>query len=815
MANNKSDIRRLEKDQEKMYNRKFNDCLWVIVFISVFIATIVVNVQAGLKFDFSRLNLMLLKSDQFARACGVEQPDIRYPVLRQVFTSNDNAKELNYLCILHWELDDIRHNPIESQNDTLKQEYCNSLSTPYKHYINETQGTFTIKYKLDQDKYKEFNEALKPTYQNTSNTVLVSEEANICIDKTECALASSHYMVCDQTYIRLHNYIFQKAQENQLISNVETLTSQFLTEEQYTKFTKQYSNSANNSEIIGDISVGINYFRYSFLLSKMCHILNKHTFAVKEQTYPECQMQNYSSFLSKLSNSIKVPPTVMYIFNWIFSFRSYFIQEFVTGMMGILIGVLSAIVAGYILMMVLMLASTVITWGVMFLIPLGIFVLGLYLMIIYLQDQNKTNIVHTIFDVSVTKNSLLTFIVVIFCIALIIFGVFSLVIILFKKKEISLSILGLRLSWCVSKKRKRMLLFPLFFITLQLAHIAFVILFILQQTAQGTFDIQVGFFTFEKYNAETETTTTNTIGVVAVVMIAIYGIIGFFLINSTYQFIISQLTYMWYFDRISVQFKKQGKKKKRSYIQTFINYFKQWGTLCAFALSSTLLFPLKILCKLIMYVNNMFGDNVIVKKFQQQRSYARYLSTINKIINLSCKETIYYAALTGQAIGTSQKRSKMLLSFNEDMLKQIIYTSYSATYLCRAIIGVVSIFIAKIFVPSFTITLVLVSFILSFLVSGYVLNMILFINVPIIYCLNYDELVGQGQSLKNMPDDMRQLLEYFKKARVVEEDVDGFETKFRQVQQENPGNTKQVTQKISTVAQKKSVKMNTMRGAVM
>ncbi|CAL6011832.1 Plasma-membrane_choline transporter domain-containing protein [Hexamita inflata] len=811
MSNNKNDIRRLEKDQEKMYNRKFNDCVWVVVFISVFIATIVVNVQAGLKFDFSRLNLMLLKSDQFARACGVEQPDIRFPVLRQVFTSNDNAKELNYLCKLHWELDDIRHNPQESKNETLKLWYCNNMSTPYNETINATTGTYTTKYKLDLDKYKDFYEALKPTYQNTSDTVLVTEDANLCIDKTECVLASSNYMACDQTYIRLHNYVFQQATQFGLISGVETMTSQFLTEDQYTKYTKYYSNSANNSDITDDITVGSNYYKYSFLLSKMCHLLNKHKYAVKEQTYPECQMQNYSSFLSKLTNSVKIPQSVMYIFNWLFNFKSYFIQEFVAGMMGIMFGVLSAIAAGYILMMVLMLASTVITWGVMFLIPLGIFALGMYLMIIYLQDQNKTNIVHTIFDVSVTKNSLLTFIVVIFCIALIIFGVFSLVIILFKKKEISLSILGLRLSWCVSKKRKRMLLFPLFFITLQLAHIAFVILTILQQTAQGTFDIQVGFFTFEKYNAETDTTTTNSIGIVAVVIIAIYGIIGFFLINSTYQFIISQLTYMWYFDRISVQFKKQGKKKKRSYIQTFINYFKQWGTICAFALSSTILFPLKILCKLIMYVNNMFGDNVIVKKFQQQRSYARYLSMINKIINLSSKETIYYAALTGQPIGTSQKRSKMLLSFNEDMLKQIIYTSYSATYLCRAIIGVVCIFIAKIFVSSFSITLILVTFILSFLVSGYVLNMILFINVPIIYCLNYDELVGQGQSLKNMPDDMRQLLEHFKKAHITEEDNEGFENRFKQQQQELKPKPDQKTKQAPS---KTSVKMSTMRGAV-
>ncbi|CAL5981853.1 Plasma-membrane_choline transporter domain-containing protein [Hexamita inflata] len=732
---------------EKLYKRKVTDIIGLIFYTVIAIFSIAFVFSGKISFQLKSIQKMFIVGDQFSRACNPEQVDSRYPTLQNIF----NAEQINLMCQLHCQMGDM-------PSVTNCVQYCNTISV----LVN---GTFQV-----QDAYQDFIKLVQATYQTTQYTALESDTVNICIPQSQCIEATKAYQACDDIMSRFTKFLVNK-----------DMASQILSESEYTDLLTLYNANAPN---------------YGFLLNTLCHNLHQHTFKLKTVlNQSQCVMTDYSAFAQKLTQDIKIPSFLQYFFNWLFNLRSYYVSEIASSWKGSIIAVAVSVALSYIILLLLLLIGPIFIWVGLFIFPLGILAAGIYLIVYSQTDLSKVSIQEQIFIMKdANKPSSLYILTWIFGVILVIVAFVALIVILVQRKDIKLSVYGLRLSWCVLAKRLRLFFFPLTFIIAQVVNISATIIIAMGISVTGQFNIQLGIFQLIKYTKKFEIITmSHEIG--SIIVIILCGLIGYFFINASFIFFISQLTYFWYFDRISKQFSEQKlayrdpktkqvvKKMEKqgtifehlnmgsgnSFKFVFKNFFVQIGSTMIFSIFQLLVFIPKILCKLLLMAQSSLNDNPIVVHFQKKGWYQKYIRWMQILVDCSDKENMFYIVLTGNTYWNSSKNCKQLLTFNLNLLKKIMRVSYGSTYLSRIFVSIASIGILAIF-EKVNISNALTVFVCSFMLAGFIFNMIHYINMALIFSINFDNAFGNGQKENRMPKQMKHLLDAFKDASEKDDD---------------------------------------------
>ena len=201
-----------------------------------------------------------------------------------------------------------------------------------------------------------------------------------------------------------------------------------------------------------------------------------------------------------------------------------------------------------------------------------------------------------------------------------------------KKQSVQLAISAVKLSSSVIKKRLRVLAMPIIFIALQTLNIFVCVYFVLGLIMTGAYDIQNGFFELKTIDEEMREHGLPLESTACAFMILL-GLFTYCLIVSSFQFMISSLTFQWYNDRISLQFKQRGnvaleaspkssklnasdrlEKSERlekfekfgthhTFRRMLTNYLRQFGSLCCYSAMSILLILPHLVCWLILKVD--------------------------------------------------------------------------------------------------------------------------------------------------------------------------------------------------------------------
>ena len=186
------------------------------------------------------------------------------------------------------------------------------------------------------------------------------------------------------------------------------------------------------------------------------------------------------------------------------------------------------------------------------------------------------------------------------------------------------------------------------------------------------------------------------------------------------------------------------------------------GTICTASLFHALFFLPKLLAKALLYVNTLSNNNKMMSNLNKRHNkmYKGYTHFLQSIINMSDKESIYFAALTGEKFSMAQKSGKELYKANAAALQKVMGTSKAAVFMSKLCVCILSELVMQM-VSNLTITSFMLVFLSAFILSTMVLSLILTINLSVVYCYNFDCTVGTTQRLDRMPMEMRRLLQEF------------------------------------------------------
>lgn len=171
----------------------------------------------------------------------------------------------------------------------------------------------------------------------------------------------------------------------------------------------------------------------------------------------------------------------------------------------------------------------------------------------------------------------------------------------------------------------RVLIMPIVYIALQVLNMSVCVYFVIGLVTTGSYDIQNGIFELKKVDNNMEE-HGMPLEITACVFMILMGLFMYCLIVSSFQFMVSSLTFQWYNDRISLQFKQKEKKttgdsaakssgrfgSHHTFRIMLRNYVRQFGSLCCYSAMSILLILPHAMCWIILEVDQRFSENKIV-----------------------------------------------------------------------------------------------------------------------------------------------------------------------------------------------------------
>lgn len=133
-----------------------------------------------------------------------------------------------------------------------------------------------------------------------------------------------------------------------------------------------------------------------------------------------------------------------------------------------------------------------------------------------------------------------------------------------------------------------------------------------------------------------------------------------------------------------------------SYLRCFKYFFMNFGTMVGFGVVGMVMFPLKLMLRIMYYINTDSKiSNIIRLSNENSHFYRKFSYALENMLSMLDRETIHFAAMTGSGFKTSFMKCKQLYRMNKDVILRIVSASKRIGTVGRILIGVISWLVAE------------------------------------------------------------------------------------------------------------------------
>ncbi|CAL6077985.1 Plasma-membrane_choline transporter domain-containing protein [Hexamita inflata] len=792
----KDEIAKLSEDRAYSKKRKCTDCGWILVYILELVLLVIIltvsNVRASLSLSTftGRYQLMSAESDPMYRVCGyssVSRTDPRSPNIQQpIITSNLSVNKLTTFCKL------------------LKTEYtqvtgdCDSIvDTALDQTVTVNQQKY---YQMITELSAVLPEPGKVAYKTPTGTICLAEDAII---NNSCQLETDY--VCTLEFGVLMNKI-----DNNLQFGANK--QQFTTDEMNNAVNSIKKNSTDD---------------YSFL-TQLCKpvTLSEYTLIGNlSDTFVICNVDESSTFDKIFGNTIKFPAYVDYLINYVMNIKSKFISELVVHGIPIVWSFATSVACSYVYVAIILIFTKFVVIISSAAMPLIFIAIGVGISIL-INNQSTQNVFMTsAFGYSQNSQTFLQ--AILFVIAIVCFLLGFLTLLNFLSSISAKAGQANNISLCkdVLKKRFRMFFNPIIFVLLLLIHIggcgvimAFIIL-------GGSYDSELKIISFNIIDQSTGIIKSDWQRIASLTFVIIFLVQGLYFYKSLLNYHVSNMVYIWYNDRVSMEFKEKRKEyllieknkkstryikeiqkaglrvrndkyshdvsmtgkidqkyfalgRGRAYIDSTIQLFKNLGSLIFYSITQTILLLPRVLLSLIYYIQQSL--NIVNDKDQKQncctRGFERCIEfskqLFENIMRISSKNAILYCSLTGRNYIKSGHHQNLVFGVNVTFVNEMTSATSSIVWIGRLVVAVVVIILEQLIGFStlyktqteqweFQLTPVICCLIISVIISDMILQVIGTVNISMLMMYNFEQKQGLKQNVYIMPKQLTRIAERY------------------------------------------------------
>ncbi|CAL6062740.1 Plasma-membrane_choline transporter [Hexamita inflata] len=746
-------------DEKLLTLRKCWNWFCIISFLLEFTAMLLLFFFSNVALDYNQVKkaeILSAAADPMSRVCGYPSNthlDIESPNLIDITNTDSGFSQSNMqsICILFNQAYQVSFDCTQLTGKNAK----------YYEYI----------YKLSS----QLPDPGRVAVQTAKSTICMS---NITVSATDKCGATEAYL-CSIEFGVLANLVDPSLS---ITSNQQQFTS-----DQWTMLVNSLNKTGAN---------------YSFLFN-LCSArgnVNYLPIATFEH-FDRCDVDSSTSFTAIFSSLIKLPTYISYMITYFQSLKTQFMVEIQAYIKPIAWSFISALVLSFVYILLVLLFTKIIIIASSATVPLVLFVIGGLLTYVLNNSFFKDQFMFDTFgyleySTYVYGALLIVAIIIIFLLAILMLLMF--LVSMDDKSKIS-DCIGI--CKAILRKRFRIYFTPVFYILCLFIHLAICVYIMMLIMFNGAFDSKMGVITFIKMS-KSYVIEDDYFKICCMTITVFYLFHGIFLFYGCLQYALASLTFNWYDDRVEGtldQIKQQEQRQIQAaanpntvsddFAQLGLNrknmskvfnkkvgsqhgrstwqLIRSIGMMMCYSFTQIFLWIPRLFMLLVYYIQNKSDFAMLNKK--QSKAAKLMNNFIEYMVSMTDKRTVLYAALTGCNYSTAFKHWKYIYGFNTTVVNDIGDITSRIVVIGKIIISVSVIlfeqFLEKLILGTamwtFKLTPVILCFIISYVISGMVLNLISITNTSLIMVYNFDQEVGKEPDMHYMPTQFRRVVDHY------------------------------------------------------